>query len=232
MNQIISKYSQSLIVDRIKHSQSESSSWFRIIFIIQNVFFFHTHIFNFFLLMFKLWGVQQRFSRTGGDMNHVKLSLVNNATTSKGWPTCAMQALLYYCYYWSSWSNWISWFMAPATRRSFPWLLMGGGGEVWERCVGGRRGDDFWGWHWCLTGLRGAVKTKPLINAIDQQKNRGKCDLHTARVINALTDFFFLLTPPPPLKSDFLSFQSEREREFRLMWIDWASLRQEYKAFY
>lgn len=108
----------------------------------------------------------------------------------------------------------------------------GVGGEVWEGCVGGRRGDDFWGWHWCLTGLRGAVKTKPLINAIDQQKNRGKCDLHTARVINALTDFFFLLTPPPPLKSDFLSFQSEREREFRLMWIDWASLRQEYKAFY
>lgn len=82
-------------------------------------------------------------------------------------------------------------------------------GYWWGRGVGGWR-DDFWGWHWCLTGLRGAVKTKPLINAIDQQKNRGKCDLHTARVINALTDFFS--HPPPSLKSDFLSFQSERER--------------------
>lgn len=151
-----------------------------------------------------LHGVQQRFSWKGWNISHVNLSLINNVMTRKRWPTCAVLALLYYCYYWSSWSNWISWFMAPATRRSFPWLLMGKGG--W----GGERRDDFWGWHWCLTGLRGAVKTKPLINAIDQQKNRGKCDLHTARVINALTDFFS--HPPPSLKSDFLSFQSERER--------------------
>lgn len=48
---------------------------------------------------------------------------------------------------------------------------------------------------------------EPLINTIDQQKNKGECDLHTGRMINALTDFFFL----SPLKSDFPSFQSETE---------------------
>ena len=53
------------------------------------------------------------------------------------------------------------------------------------------------------------LKMEPLINAIDRQKNRGKCDLHTAQVINALTDFFL---PFLPLKSDFPSFQSEGER--------------------
>lgn len=53
-----------------------------------------------------------------------------------------------------------------------------------------------------------AVKTNLLINPIDPSKNRGKFDLHTAGMINALTDFsspFFFS------KSDFLCFQSERK---------------------
>lgn len=115
--------------------------------------------------------------------------------------------------------------MAPATRRSFPWLRRGpeeGQGRWWRwgglGWVGWGR-DDFWGRQRCLTGLRGAVKTKPLINDIDQQKNRGKCDLHTAPVINALTDFFFPL--PPPTLWNLISWVFKvREREFRLMSID------------
>lgn len=42
-----------------------------------------------------------------------------------------------------------------------------------------------------LTGFQSAVKTNPLINPIDQSKNRGKCDLHTQSMINALNDFSF-----------------------------------------
>lgn len=57
-----------------------------------------------------------------------------------------------------------------------------------------------------LKVLRSAVKTNLLINPIDRFENRGKCDLHTAGMINALTDFFF--SPP---KSDFLRFWSEGE---------------------
>lgn len=56
-----------------------------------------------------------------------------------------------------------------------------------------------------LKVLRSAVKTNLLINPIDRFKNRGKCDLHTAGLINALTDFFF------PTQIWFPLFWSEGE---------------------
>lgn len=56
---------------------------------------------------------------------------------------------------------------------------------------------------------RSAVKTNLLINPIDQSKNRGRCHLHTAGAIDALTDFS---SPLFSSKSDFLCFQSERKR--------------------
>lgn len=105
-------------------------------------------------------------------------------------------------------------------RRSFPVLLRDGGGRE-----GGK--DDFWGRLRRLTELWAAVKMEPLINTIDQQKNKGECDLHTGRMINALTDFFSSL-----LWNLISRVFKVRQREFRLMWIDCSSLRQEYKAFY
>lgn len=78
-----------------------------------------------------------------------------------------------------------------------------------------------------LKVLRSAVKTKLLINPIDHFKNRGKCDLHTAGMINALTDFFF---SPPNLISSVLKWR--RGREGDLMPIDLLLCRWECKAFY
>lgn len=77
-----------------------------------------------------------------------------------------------------------------------------------------------------LKVLRSAVKTNLLINPIDRFKNRGKWDLHTAGMINALTDFF-----PPRPKSDFLCFEV-KEREGDPMPIDLLLCRRECKAFY
>lgn len=75
---------------------------------------------------------------------------------------------------------------------------------------------------------RSAVKTNLLINPIDQSKNRGKCDLHTAGTIDALTDFSSPLFSPNLIFSVF----KVRERESSLMPIDPPLHRREYKAFY
>lgn len=113
-----------------------------------------------------------------------------------------------------SWPNWISRFIAPRTL-----------GCSFSAAMAGR---------WFLGStplkvLRSAVKTNLLINPIDRFENRGKCDLHTAGMINALTDFFFFFFPPNLISS---VLKEVKEREGDLMPIDPLLCRRECKAFY
>lgn len=108
--------------------------------------------------------------------------------------------------------DWIFRFMGPRTH------------SVIHYCDG----SETVGWFLRSTVSQSAVKTNLLINPIDQSKNRGKCDLHTAGTINALTDFSSPFFSPNLISSVF----KVRERESGLMPIDPPSHRHEYKAFY
>lgn len=91
------------------------------------------------------------------------LSQENSIMANEGWTTCVL-----------CWCSYFTVSTGAHGQIGFPdlWSLPRAihFHGYWER--DGHRGEDFWGWQQCLTGLRGAVKTKLLINAIDQKKSQ------------------------------------------------------------